>query len=77
MKECGFTFPLVDIQNLFKYYDKNSNNSVNYQEFILSLQGGDNYSQGRYNSVRTAFEKFDSRSELVVNKNTLTANYNA
>jgi len=37
MKECGFTFPLVDIQNLFKYYDKNSNNSVNYQEFILSL----------------------------------------
>jgi len=44
MKECGFTFPLIDIQNLFKYFDKNNNNSVDYQEFINCLKGGDNYS---------------------------------
>lgn len=59
LAECGIKLSANEFDNIFKYFDKNCDNSVNYNEFITLLRGSLN--ETRRNIVLQAFAKLDKR----------------
>ena len=39
LAECGIKLSVNEFDNIFKYFDKNCDNCVNYNEFITLLRG--------------------------------------
>ena len=39
LAECGIKLSANEFENIFKYFDKNCDNCVNYNEFITLLRG--------------------------------------
>ena len=58
LKEAGFVLTKTEYDSLFRYFDKNADDKITYNEFLNGLRG-DSYNEARRQVVDEAFRKFD------------------
>lgn len=74
LKETGHDVTPSEFERVFKYFDKNNNGQINYDEFLVALRGDLN--QRRQNLVDMAFAKLDRTNDGVVTVADLVDTYN-
>eukprot|EP01016_Furgasonia_blochmanni_P042888 TRINITY_DN5743_c0_g1_i10.p1 TRINITY_DN5743_c0_g1~~TRINITY_DN5743_c0_g1_i10.p1 ORF type:complete len:561 (+),score=190.53 TRINITY_DN5743_c0_g1_i10:73-1755(+) len=75
LKEVGLILTKTETDKLFKYFDKNCDDCVNYPEFIHLLRGPS--SPERLQVLRAAFSKLEAQGNGVVTLADLTKGFNA
>lgn len=57
LKEAGFHLTKNEFDNIFRYFDKNCDDEISYNEFMQLIRGEMN--ERRLNAVAIAFKKLD------------------
>jgi Ca2+-binding EF-hand superfamily protein len=65
MRESGHALSPLDMERLFKFFDKNRDGRVSYDEFLRALRGDLN--ERRAGLVRLAYAKLDRNGDQTVN----------
>ena len=74
LKENGHGISPMEFERIFKYFDKNNNGKINYDEFLRAIRGDLN--EYRKNLVGLAFQKLDKTGDGIVNIDDLKGSYN-
>ena len=65
MRESGHALGPMDMERLFKYFDKNRDGRISYDEFLVAIRGDMN--DRRTDLVKLAYEKLDKNGDQTVN----------
>lgn len=65
LRENGHQLSGLDLDRLFKYFDKNHDGTITYEEFMRAIRG--DLTQTRKNIIECAFRKLDITGDGVVN----------
>ena len=74
LKENGHNLSPSEFERIFKYFDKNNDGRVNYDEFLRGIRG--DLSDRRKALVRMAFNKLDKTGDGLVTLADLEGTYN-
>lgn len=74
LKENGHTLSPSEFERIFKYFDKNNDGKVSYDEFLVALRGDMNDRRRRL--VGLAFKKLDRTGDGVVTIEDIQDKYN-
>ena len=74
MKENGHDISPSEFERIFKYFDKDNNGKINYDEFLKALRGDLN--DRRRNLIHMAFKKLDRTGDGVVTIEDIRDSYN-
>ena len=74
LKENGHDVTPSEFERVFKYFDKNNNGKIDYDEFLVALRGDLN--ARRTKLVDMAFDKLDRTDDGVVTVADLVDTYN-
>jgi len=64
LKENGHTLSPSEFERIFKYFDKNNDGKISYNEFLIALRGDLN--DRRKALINMAFAKLDRTGDGVV-----------
>ncbi len=73
LKENGHTLSVAEFERIFKYFDKDNNGKINYDEFLRALRGEMN--ERRTKLVDMAFNKLDKTGDGRVTFEDLAGTY--
>lgn len=73
LKENGHNLNPSEFERIFKYFDKNNDGKISYDEFLVGLRGDLN--ANRRELVALAFNKLDKTKNGVVNIEDLVSTY--
>ncbi|OMJ67014.1 hypothetical protein SteCoe_35940 [Stentor coeruleus] len=73
LRENGHQLSPLDYDRLFKYFDKNLDGSVSYDEFLRAIRGDLNDNRKRF--IALAYQKLDKTGDGVVNIDDIKALY--
>ncbi len=74
MKENGHSLSPLEFERLFKYFDRNNDDAINYDEFLRGVRGEMN--ERRKAVVYEAFKKLDKTGDEKVSLDDLVVMYN-
>ncbi len=74
LKENGHDISPSEFERIFKFFDKDNNGKINYDEFLRAIRGDLN--DRRRNLVRLAFNKLDKTGDGFVTVDDLADSYN-
>lgn len=74
LKENGHDLSASEFERIFKYFDKNNDGKVSYDEFLRALRGDLN--AGRKNMIGLAFKKVDRTNDGFVTIDDLINQFN-
>lgn len=75
MKDAGIQLTKTEFENIYKYFDKNCDDQISYNEFLFFLRGDLN--ERRKAVIKLAFEKLDKDKTGKVTFQTLAKIYDA
>lgn len=61
VKEAGFSLTKTELDNIFRFFDKNCDDKVDYSEFLSFLR--QDLNENRLVIVKKAWEKLDKKNE--------------
>lgn len=73
LRENGFNLTPSEFERIFKFFDKNNDGKISYDEFLRALRG--DMSQRRRDLVMLAFKKLDKTGDGIVNIDDLKDSY--
>ncbi len=73
LRENGFNLTPSEFERIFKFFDKNNDGKISYDEFLRALRG--DMSQRRRDLVMLAFKKLDKTGDGIVNIEDLKDSY--
>jgi Ca2+-binding EF-hand superfamily protein len=74
LKENGHTLSPSEFERVFKFFDKNNDGKISYDEFLSGLRGDLN--KRRRGMVDLAYNKLDADGNGIVDINDLSLRYN-
>ena len=74
LKENGHDISPMEFERIFKYFDRNNNGSINYDEFLVAIRGDVN--QFRRDLIQLAFNKLDKTGDGLVTIEDIKGTYN-
>ena len=74
LKENGHTLSPSEFERIFKFFDKDNNGKINYDEFLRAIRGDLN--ERRRGLVHLAFKKLDRTGDGVVTVDDISKQYN-
>ncbi len=74
LKENGHNLNPSEFERIFKYFDKNNDGKISYDEFLVGLRGDLN--ERRKGLVGLAFKKLDKTGNGIVDLEDLMSTYN-
>jgi Ca2+-binding EF-hand superfamily protein len=74
LKENGQTLSPSEFERIFKFFDRNNDGSIDYDEFLRGLRGDLN--DRRRSFVQIAFKKLDRTGDGIITVEDLEKEYN-